>query len=99
MRNYIYSILLVLVAASSTCAFAIPTVDKPDVRTAAAVLAVDNAWGDAEADGDAAFVAKLLEPGYRSIGANGKTTSRDTIIENTRRHAGSSEYRTKVTTW
>ena len=52
----------------------------PEPRTAAAVIADDDAWGHAEQTGDAAFVDALLLPQYRSIDAAGKTHDKATIV-------------------
>lgn len=63
----------------------------PDPRTAAGVIAADGAWAAAEVDGDVAAIEALLLPGYRSIGADGRTTSRDAIVASVRRRGGHSE--------
>lgn len=99
MNRLLWIAAFALTAGAAGSAFGKPGGDKPDARTPAAVLAVDDAWGNAEIDGDAAFVARLLLPGYRSIGADGKTTSRDAIIDSARQHAGSPEYKAKVAAW
>lgn len=60
-------------------------------KTAAAVLAADEAWGAAEARGDADFVDWLLWPGYVSVGAAGKVTPKSTIVAGARaRHSSAS---------
>jgi len=69
--------------------FALPCAANPaqrpiDARTADAVIAADKAWGDAEMQGDAAFVDWLLLPDYRSIGHDGKATDKATIVSGTR---------------
>lgn len=97
MNRYSCGAVLALGVAAATGGQA--AAHRPERQTAAAVIAVDDAWGKAEADGVAAFVGQLLMPGYRSIGADGKMTDRDSIIQNTMRHAGSSDYRTKVAAW
>jgi len=99
MNRLVWIAALALTVGRAGGAFAMPGGDKPDAKTPAAVLAADDAWGDAEIDGDAAFVARLLLSGYRSIGADGKTTSRDAIIASARQHAGSPEYKAKVAAW
>jgi len=90
--------LLVLLAAADG-ALARPTAGRTDARTEAAVLAADDAWGEAEASGDAAFVDGLLLPGYRSISADGKTVDKAAIVAGAQRHAGSAGYRAKVAAW
>lgn len=67
-----------------------------DARTAAAVIAEDKAWGDAEMRGDAAFVDWLLLPGYRSIGHDGKATDKATIVSGTRDPGKVKAYAAKV---
>jgi len=99
MKRCIHSAFLALSLGASSGAQPMPARAAPDARTAAAVLAVDNAWGDAEAEGNVAFVSQLLLPGYRSIGTDGKTTGRDAIVKNTQRHAGSPDYKAKVAAW
>ncbi|MEO6216241.1 MAG: nuclear transport factor 2 family protein [Sphingomonas sp.] len=99
MRRSMRGALLALSLGVSSGAHAVPGRDTPDARTAAAVLAVDNAWGDAEAGGNVTFVGQLLLPGYRSIGTDGKTTDREAILKSTKRHAASPDYKAKVTAW
>jgi len=53
-------------------------------RTAAAVIAADKAWGEAEVAGNADFVDRLLLPGYVSIGPDGKTTTKEKIVAGAR---------------
>jgi hypothetical protein len=68
-------------------------------KTAAAVIAADQAWGDAEKRGDADFVDKLLLPEYRSIGTDGKVTTKTMIVEHTRSRGASAEFAQKVDAW
>jgi hypothetical protein len=68
-------------------------------KTAAAIIAADNAWGDAEKKGDADFVDKLLLPEYRSVGADGKVTTKATIVEHTRARGASAAYAQEVDAW
>lgn len=51
----------VMLCFTSAIAAAAPVQPK----TTATVLALDNAWSEAEIRGDAAFVEGLLLPGYR----------------------------------
>ncbi|CAM3308077.1 hypothetical protein SPAN111604_15130 [Sphingomonas antarctica] len=55
-----------------------------DPHTAAAVLAADQGWTDAEIRGDAAFVDALLLPEYQSIGTAGKITNKAAIVAGSR---------------
>ena len=66
--------LLMLIAAAPA----------PEPKTETAVIATDDAWLTAEVAGDAKFLSSLLLPGYVSIGANGKVTSRSEIVANAR---------------
>lgn len=68
-------------------------------RTAAAVIAADHAWGEAEKQGDASFVDQLLLPEYRSIGSDGKITTKATIVDHTRARGPSPEYAKQVDAW
>ena len=81
----------------ATVAAAAPASHASDARTAEAVIGVDDAWGMAE--GDVAYVGQLPLPGYRSIGSDGKTTTRDAIIMSTRRHAADPDYKARVASW
>jgi hypothetical protein len=66
---------------------------------AAAVIAEDEAWARAEQRGDAAFVDGLLLPGYRSVAADGRVHDKATIVEATRRNAGSQAMAMRVAAW
>lgn len=72
---------------------------KPEPKTAAAVKAADDAWGEAEANGDYAFVERLLLPGYQSIGASGKATSREKIVAGARERGRSAERLAQIAEW
>jgi hypothetical protein len=71
----------------------------PEPKTAAAVLAADEAWGAAEMKGDFAFVDRLLLPEYRSIGSSGKVTDKAKIVAGTRKRGPSKAYSDMVTAW
>lgn len=53
---------------------------SPAPHTAAAVIAADDAWLQAEIHGDAVTLSALLEPGYVTVGVDGKATTRDVLI-------------------
>jgi hypothetical protein len=77
-----------------------PVAGSPlEPKTAAAVIAADEAWGDAEKRGDAEFVEKLLLPEYRSISTDGKVVTKAAIVEHTRARGASGEYAHKVDAW
>jgi hypothetical protein len=65
------------VAAAPVCAM--PS-DKAEPHTAAAVEAADQAWGDAESNGDKAYVDWLLLPGYQSVGEAGTHAGKARIV-------------------
>jgi hypothetical protein len=71
----------------------------PEPKTVAAVIAADNAWGDAEKRGDADFVDKLLLPGYQSISSDGKIATKAMIVEHTRARGASTAYAEKFEAW
>jgi hypothetical protein len=68
-------------------------------RTVAAVIAADKAWGDAEKRGDADYVDKLLLPGYRSVGTDGKIATKAMIVDHARVRGASSAYAKEVDAW
>ena len=70
-----------------------------DQRTAGAVIALDEAWGKAESRGDTAFVDDLLLPEYRSIGSDGKVTTKAMIVGHTKGHGSDPSYASKVADW
>jgi hypothetical protein len=49
-------------------------------RTPEAVIAADDAWGNAESQGNSEFLEHLLLPGYVSVGADGKITTKEMIV-------------------
>ena len=65
-------------------------------RTAAAVIAADRAWTEAEIRGDAAFVDALLLPEYQSIGQGGKIASKAQIVASTRKRGSHSDFGAEV---
>lgn len=68
-------------------------------KTPAAVMAVDQHWMDAEVSGDTAWLSHLLLPDYRSVSADGTTTSREAIIAGAAKHRGSDAFMRKVDAW
>ncbi|MDB5709535.1 MAG: hypothetical protein JWL96_1605 [Sphingomonas bacterium] len=71
----------------------------PEPRTAAAVLAADNGWGDAETRGDIAFVDALLADGYRTIGHDGKVRTKADVLASTRTKGGTLARAAEVAAW
>lgn len=94
--------LLRAITALAAITFAAGAADArhtSDPRTAAAVLAADDAWGKAEERGDVAFVDALLLPGYRSIGHDGKARTKSDILASTRKRGGTPQRAAEVAAW
>lgn len=68
-------------------------------RTAAAVVAVDQHWLEAEVGGDTAYLDALLAPGYRSVDVDGVATGKAGILAHAARNRGSDAMRRKVDAW
>jgi hypothetical protein len=99
--------VLLVSAASPACADSVapaqgntsttaPTNPGPvdeTLRNEAALRAIDDHWGRAEKDGDVAYLAQLLAPEYRSIGARGEVTLRAALLEHASQRATSTEAR------
>lgn len=86
---------VVTFAAAPACAM--PT-DATEPHTAAAVEAADQAWGDAESNGDQAYVNWLLLPSYQSVGEAGTSASKDRIVAGASA-ARSADRKAKVDAW
>ena len=100
MRNrtiYGLGFLVLLAVTGSTSGRSVS--GRVDAKTEVAVLAADDAWGEAEISGDAAFVDDLLLPDYRSVSGDGKTLDKAAIVAGARRQTGSPEARAKVAAW
>jgi len=59
--------------------------DGPEEHSAAAVIADDEGWAQAEIKGDVAYVDELLLPEYRSVRADGKVDDKGAILNHTRK--------------
>lgn len=68
-------------------------------RNAAAVIAVDQHWLEAELGGDTAWLDDLLLPEYRSIGADGAVHPKAAIMAHAAKNRGSDTERRKVEAW
>lgn len=62
-------------------------------RDEAALRAIVDHWDRAELDGDPEYLAQLLAPEYRSVGAAGEATTRATLLEHAERVRRSAEAR------
>ena len=65
-------------------------------HTAAAVIAVDNHWSQAEIHGDTAFLDQLLLPEYRSVSAHGLAIGKADILERARLNGSSFARRQRI---
>lgn len=68
-------------------------------RTAAAVIAVDQHWLEAELGGDTAWLDRMLLPDYRSVDAKGVAHSKAAIVAHAAKNRGSDVERRKVEAW
>jgi hypothetical protein len=68
-------------------------------HTAAAVLAVDDHWSQAEEHGDTAWLDSMLLPQYRSIGADGKILDKKTLLAHAAKNRGSDRMYKEVQAW
>ena len=96
--KYLLHITLAL-AVTLPCAGAADARPAREPHTAAAVLAADNGWGDAETRGDVAFVDALLAAGYRTIGHDGKVRTKADVLASTRSRGGTPARAAEVAAW
>jgi hypothetical protein len=68
-------------------------------HSAASVIALDDAWLQAEIRGDGDYLEKVLMSGYRSIGADGKVTSKAEIVDHARARGNSPDMAARVAKW
>lgn len=71
----------------------------PDARTAEAVLAVDESWLKAEIAGDADTLNALLLDGYVSVGPDGKVSTKQALVDGSRRRGKSEKLAQQVAAW
>lgn len=91
------TLAVIVLLALPVLASAAYAADEP--RTAAAVKAADDGWADAETRGDAAYVDRLLMPGYRSVSTDGTITTKATIVAGAAKHKGDAAFAAKVAAW
>lgn len=70
-----------------------------NAKTAAAVIAVDDHWLQAEVSGDTAWLDAMLLPEYRSISSDGKPADKQKILAGAARNRGSDKMRKQVDAW
>lgn len=68
-------------------------------KTAAAVMAVDQHWLEAEVGGDTAWLDAMLMPDYRTVGADGKVGDKAAILRSATKNRGSDKMRKEVDAW
>lgn len=86
-----------LVIAATPVASAAGTDES--AHNAAAVIAVDQHWLQAELDGDTAWLDAMLLPEYRSVGADGAVHPKAAIMAHAAKNHGSDAERRKVEAW
>lgn len=73
--------------------------ENETAKTAAAVIAVDDHWLEAEENGDTAWLDAMLLPDYRSISADGNPADKQRILAGATRNRGSDKMRKEVDAW
>ncbi|MDO1529660.1 nuclear transport factor 2 family protein [Fulvimonas sp. R45] len=86
---------LVLAVRASAAGHAVDETAK----TAAAVIAVDQHWLEAEEGGDVAWLDGLLLPGYRSVGVAGTFATKAAILAHAAKNGGSQAMKQQVAAW
>jgi len=95
MRLFALSLLMFAAAA--------PALAAPEPKTKQAVIAADEAWGEAEMTGDTQFIGQLLLPGYASINPDGTIHDRAAILASAGKRTGNkaaiAEMKAKSDAW
>jgi hypothetical protein len=86
-----------VMAAAQVMATA-PVADET-AKTAAAVIAVDQHWLEAELGGDTAWLDRMLLPDYRSVDSKGVAHSKAAIVAHAEKNRGSDVERRQVEAW
>lgn len=68
-------------------------------KTAAAVMAVDQHWLEAEENGDVAWLDGMLLPGYRTVDADGSFATKAALLAHAAKNHGSAAMKQKVAAW
>jgi hypothetical protein len=99
--NALLSLCAVFVMAPGASIAANATAAKADetAKTAAAVMTVDQHWLEAEVGGDPAWLAAMLMPDYRTVGADGKVGDKAAILRSATKNRGSDKMRKQVDAW
>jgi hypothetical protein len=95
--------LAVLVLGAEAVIAATSAANAADIddsaRSAAAVIAVDQHWLEAELNGDTVWLDGMLLPEYRSVGADGAAHPKSAIVAHAAKNRGSDAERRKVEAW
>ncbi|WP_404629509.1 nuclear transport factor 2 family protein [Dyella ginsengisoli] len=78
---------------------AAPSTMDETTHDAAAVIATDDHWLQAEVSGDTAYLAQLLLPSYRSVSPDGSVHPRAAILAHAAKNRGSDQARRQVEAW
>ena len=90
--------LVALSAIGTGAAAAAPGADET-AHDAAAVIATDDHWLQAEVGGDTAYLGQLLLPAYRSVSPDGSVHPRAAILAHAATNRGSDKARRQVEAW
>lgn len=91
--------LAALVGSSPAFVAGAHGVDDESTRTAAAVIAVDQHWLEAEVGGDTAWLDRMLLPDYRSVDSKGVAHEKAAIVAHAAKNRGSDRERRQVEAW
>ncbi|MFC5527560.1 nuclear transport factor 2 family protein [Rhodanobacter ginsengisoli] len=91
------AMMTAIMSAAASAVHATPTDET--ARTAAAVIAVDQHWLEAELGGDTAWLDQMLLPEYRSVGADGKAHPKAAILASAEKNRHSDRKRHEVEAW
>ena len=91
--------VFVMAAGVSIAADAAAAKVDETAKTAAAVMAVDQHWLEAEVGGDTAWLEAMLMPDYRTVGADGKVGDKAAILRSATKNRGSDKMRKQVDAW
>lgn len=90
---------LIVASASSWSVTAADMRVDEGAHTAAAVLAVDDHWLQAEERGDTVWLDSMLLPKYRSIDADGTVHDKKTLLAHAAKNRGSDRMYKEVQAW
>lgn len=94
-----YAACFVTLSTIASGALAAPPPVDETAHDAAAVIATDEHWLQAEISGDTGYLAQLLLPDYRSVSADGSVHPRAAILAHAAKNRGSDQARRQVEAW